>query len=77
MDNEQTDPAGRSKPFYDGQGYLRIPGDDYYDKDGCLHKMGPADEMAEDTQDTPDPEKKHKTKSVTEIKIVVTLKSES
>lgn len=74
MDNGQTESAIDARPFYDGQGYLRIPGDDYYDKDGCLHKIGPVDEIGEDIQEKPGPNMRHKIKSVTKIKIKVTLK---
>lgn len=73
LDNERTDPANGSKPFYDGKGYLRIPGDDYYDKDGRLHKMGEPTEIAEEGMERCESEEKQKT--ITEIKITVRVRN--
>lgn len=75
MDEEQTILSNGTKPFYDGQGYLRIPVDEYYDEDGNLHKAGYPKEPDKDSRDPPDPEVELKPKTVTKVKIKVILKS--
>lgn len=61
MDNEH-----RCRPFYDGEGYVRIPVDEYYDDDGNLHKVN-----SEDVRQQASPKKWNK--DVTEIEIRITL----
>lgn len=75
MDEEQTILSNGTKPYYDGQGYLRIPVDEYYDEDGNLHQVRLLKEPDEDSRDPPDPEVKLKPKTITKVKIKVTLKS--
>ena len=64
MDEEQTILSNGAKPYYDGQGYLRIPVDEYYDNDGSLHKVRPLKETVEDGRDPPDSEVKLKPTTV-------------
>ncbi len=77
MDSEQTSPLDGLRAFYDGQGYLRIPVDDYYDKEGNLHKAGTPADPDEESREQPDSEAKHKSKAVTEIGIKISLNFET
>ena len=63
MDNEH-----RRRPFYDGEGYVRIPVDEYYDDDGNLHKA-----KSEDAKQWARP--KGQTKGVSDIEISITLRN--
>lgn len=76
MNTSRVDPPHHEKPFYDGQGYLRIPGDDYYDEDGNLHKTNPQDEPDTKCENQPDQMKPVSRSLVTDITLTVTLKSE-
>lgn len=58
MDN---DCAGlENSPFYDGQGHMKIPSDDYFDKEGRLHKMGLSVEADKDRYKDNDPEAEYR-----------------
>ena len=74
LENEQIDPVNSSEPFYDGKGYLRIPGDDYYDKKGRLHKMGEPVEITKERIKRQELEIKQK--KIAEIKIIVKIKAD-
>ncbi len=63
MDNEH-----RCRLFYDGDGYVRIPVDEYYDDDGNLHKA-----KSEDARQWAGPE--GQTKGVSNIEISITLRN--